>query len=83
MWRMSALPLRRCVATLWRKVWQVTCFFTPAFSPSAWTMPVEARAVELQPPAAARKRQARAGRAHELRSALGEVRLDRLGRGAS
>jgi len=31
MWQMSAPPFERCVATEWRRPWQVTCLSSPAF----------------------------------------------------
>ena len=86
MWRMSAPPLRRCVATLWRKVWQVTCFLTPAFCAQRLHDLVERRAVEdaaarrdEEPLRSLRRVDARAGPRdrEELRPAAREVALDR------
>ena len=47
MCRMSARFRRRCVATLWRKVWQVTCFLIPAFCVHGEDQLVHDGAVEL------------------------------------
>ena len=90
MWRMSAPRLRRCVATLWRKVCGVTRFLTPAWLRPAAHDLVERRAVE--DPAARRDEEPLRGLrrvdagpgsrgGEELRPAAREVALDRRGRG--
>ena len=54
MWRMSAPPLSRCVATEWRKVWHVTVRLMPAFFAHVWTMSFAVEAWR-SPPRGARK----------------------------
>src|SRR5258708_37416272 len=78
MWRMSAPPLSRCVAALWRKVWQVACFAIPAF----WAQDRRRglKASLLDPPAAlGEEEKRRTSRATHPRPAAQDVLLDRFG----
>ena len=69
---------------MWRKVWQVTCFLTPAFSAQLAHDAAQPVARSILPPRSCEEEEAR--RAPRARrawdGAFSEVRLDRLGRGA-